>query len=148
MKAGMATISEYMPKPNSVAATFVHQTVGILIIRTSTSGWSERSSISTQAANSTTAAANRPRMRGDVQPQSEPSLTPSSSATSQPDSVSTAAIETRPGEVTGDSGIRNSVATMAIAAIAPGIQNSQWYERWSTIGPAATIAKPAPTPML
>src|SRR6476469_5753320 len=131
MKAGMATISEYMPKPNSVAATFVHQTVGIRIIRTSTSGWSECSSISTQAANSATAAANRPRMRGDGQPQFEPSLTDRSSATSQPDSVSTARMLTRPGDNTGDSGIRNSVATIAIAAIAPGIQNSQWYERLS-----------------
>ena len=71
----MATISEYMPKPNSVAATFVHHTVGIRIMRTSTSGCSERSSIITHATNSTTAAANRPSTRGDVQPQFEPSLT-------------------------------------------------------------------------
>ena len=121
----MATISEYMPKPNSVAATFVHHTVGIRIIRTSTSGWSERSSIVTQATNSSAAATNRPSTRGDVQPQFDPSLTPSSSATSQPDNVTAAEMLTRPGERTGDSGIRSSVATIAISAIPPGIQNSQ-----------------------
>ena len=127
---------------------FVHQTVGIRIIRTSTSGFAERSSIAIQAAISTAAPANRPMMRGDVQPQFSPSLTPSSRHTSQPESVSAAEMLTRPGALMGDSGIRNIVAAIEITAMPPGIQNSQWYERLSTIGPASTIAKPAPMPMM
>ena len=65
-------------------------------------------------------------MATEVQPQSEPSLTASSRASSQPDSVTAAEMLTRPGERTGDSGIKSSVATIAIRAMPPGIQNSQW----------------------
>ncbi len=125
-KAGTAIISEYMPKPNSVAAMFVHHTVGMRIMRTSTSGWAERSSTAIQTANSTTAPTNRPITRGDVQPQFPPWLTPSSRHTSQPERVSAAEKLTRPGALIGDSGIRNMVATIEIRAMMPGIQNSQW----------------------
>ena len=105
-------------------------------MRTSTSGCSARISVTSQATKRRTAAAKRPMMRGDVQPHSPPSLTPRSRHTSQPESVSTASGLMRPGALMGDSGTQKMVATSAIAVMTAGIQNSQWIERFSTIGPA------------
>ena len=67
---------------------FVHQTVGMRIMRTSTSGCSARISVTSQATKSSAAATKRPSTRADVHPHSPPSLTPSSRQTSQPESVS------------------------------------------------------------
>ena len=96
------------------------------IRRQSTSGTSERNSTVTHATNRTTAATNRPTIRGDDQPQSAPSLTPSSRAISHPERSPAARKFTVPGVFTGDSGTKKNVATVAIAVITSGIQNSQW----------------------
>src|SRR6478735_8294201 len=109
MNSGSTTIIEYMPKPNRKADTFVHHTIGVRIRRTSTSGTRDRSSTATQAANRIAAAANRPRIRGDDQPQLEPSLTPRRSATSHPESSAAAPRLTLPGVFTGDSGTKKNV---------------------------------------
>ena len=85
-----------------------------------------RSSTATQAANRTAAATKRPTIRADDQPQSAPSLTPSSRAISHPDRSPAARKFTVPGVFTGDSGTNRKVATVAIAVMTSGIQNSQW----------------------
>jgi hypothetical protein len=72
------------------------------------------------------AATNRPITRADVQPQSAPSLTPSSRAISQPDRSPAARKFTVPGVFTGDSGTNRKVAIVAIAVMTSGIQKSQW----------------------
>src|SRR6201995_1608667 len=76
----------YSPTPISSATTLLVQTPGRRIIFMSISGVAARSSDQTQAAASTTAAANSPRTTGEPQPQSDASLNGTSSATSQPDS--------------------------------------------------------------
>jgi hypothetical protein len=54
----------------------------------------------------------------------------------------------RPGARTGDSGTKSAVATVAKMTATRGSQNSQWYERWSTITPASTMPAPAPMPRI
>ena len=65
-------------------------------------------------------------MRGSLQPQSEPSLMPTSRHTSQPESRNAPSQLTRPGTLIGDSGTKNTVATVATTMRTSGIQNSQW----------------------
>src|SRR5262249_39379056 len=90
--------------------------------------------------------ANSPIVTGDVQPQVEPSLTGTSSATSQPPRSTAPVQSTVPGARIGDSGTKISVPTAAATTPPSGIQNSQWYESASGNGPARTNRGPAPIP--
>jgi hypothetical protein len=65
-------------------------------------------------------------VRADVQPQLAPSLTATSSATSQPESRSPPSGSMRPGVRIGDSGTKTTMPAVAIATPTSGNQNSQW----------------------
>ena len=67
---------------------------------------------------------------------------------SQADMIEAPIQLTRPGDRTGDSGTKRNVVTVAPMDRTRGIQNSQWYERCSMIGPARTIPVPTPTPRM
>jgi hypothetical protein len=54
----------------------------------------------------------------------------------------------RPGVFTGDSGIPKITPSRAITTSTPGSQNSHGQDRFSTIGPAATMPIPAPMPKI
>ena len=51
---------------------------------------------------------------------------PTSRQTSQPESRKAPSQLTRPGTLIGDSGTKNTVATVATTTRTSGIQNSQW----------------------
>src|SRR5665213_4110073 len=72
----------------------------------------------------------------------------SSPVTSQADMIDAPTQLTRPGARTGDSGTKRNVVTIAPSDRIKGIQNNQWYERCSTIGPESTIPAPTPTPRM
>src|SRR5215472_162267 len=135
----------YMPTPMSSATRLFVQTARRRIMVMSISGVAARSSAATQIAASTTAAASSPITRAEPQPQSEASLSASSSATSQPDSSTAGSQLIRPGLRTGDSGTNSSAPTAAAIVRNSGSQNSQRQPSASTIGPASTIPRPAPT---
>ena len=67
--AGITAIEAYIPTPSRNAARFVVQTARAAIIRMSTSGSRDRSSLRTQAATTAAAPANRPSVLGEPQPQ-------------------------------------------------------------------------------
>src|SRR6266851_5642845 len=115
------------------------------IIFMSISGVAARNSAATQPTASTTAPANRPITRPEPHPHSGALLSATSSATSQADSSTADSQLIRPGERTGDSGTNSTADTAAMTVRIIGSQNSQRYPRPSTIGPARTIPRPAPT---
>ena len=117
-------------------------------MRMSTTGASLRDSAHTQTRIRTAASTKRPIVFPEVQPQLPPSLTGTSSATSQPASSTAPIGSIRPGVRTGDSGTNTIVPTAAATTATSGSQNSQWYERCSTIGPARTIPRPPPMPRI
>src|SRR5262245_53634085 len=124
----MTMIDPYMPTPSISAATFVHHTDGTRITVRSMSGTAERLSTSSHPPNSVTAAANRPIVPADAQPQVEPLDSPSSSATSHAASAPAAATLTEPVARTGDSGMNATVAATASPATISGNQNSQCHD--------------------
>ena len=129
----------------SSATTLFVQTPGRRIIFMSISGVAARSSDQTQAAASSTAAANSPRTAGEPQPQSDASLNGTSSATSQPDSSTAGSQLIVPRPRTGDCGMNSTEPTAAITVAMPGSQNSQCQLSAFTIGPASTIPRLPPT---
>ena len=115
-----------MPKQISVADRFVAQTGRSRSIVMSTSGSTIRDSTATHATTASAANASRPSVGADVQPQLGPSLTATSSATSQVASSRPPAQSTLPGERIGDSGIITIVTIATGTIAASGSQNSQW----------------------
>jgi hypothetical protein len=111
----------------------------------SISGVAARSSAVTQPAARITAPASRPTTRLEPQPQAGASLSATSSATSHEDSRTAGSKLIRPGERTGDSGTNSTADTAAMIVRIIGSQNSQRYPSPSTIGPARTMPRPAPT---
>src|SRR5947209_479378 len=105
---GTSTNEANIPNPNTSAARLVVHTGRSRIIRMSTSGAALRDSAHTHAGTSTSAAANKPSVRTDVQPQLAPSLTGTSNATSQPASRTAPSGSIRPGVRTGDSGTKTT----------------------------------------
>ena len=144
----MRTNALYMPKPSSSAAAFVVQTAGSRIIFMSTSGCRERLSALTHAAASRAAMTKRPSVFVDPQCHVGPSLTATSNATSQAESSAPPSQWMLPGARLVDSGMKRIAATAATDVTASGIQNSQWYDRWSTTGPAITMPRPLPMPII
>ena len=115
-----------MPKPISVAERFVAHTGRSRSIVMSTSGSAIRDSTTTQATTASTDAASRPSVAADSQPQLGPSLTATSSVTSQAASSRPPAQSTLPGVRIGDSGIITIVMIATGMITASGSQNSQW----------------------
>src|SRR5690242_18661594 len=115
--SGTSTNEANMPKPSTSAARFVVQTGRSRIICMSTSGARLRDSDQTHTGISTAAAANRPSVFGDVQPQVGPSLIGSSTAP-------TGSI--RPRVRTGDSGTNRTIPIVAMITATSGNQKSQW----------------------
>ena len=76
--AGGSACCAYMPKPTKTEATLVSSTCGRAVVRRSTSGSRVRSSQQPQASRTTAAAANRPSVVAEPQPQSAPLETASS----------------------------------------------------------------------
>src|SRR3954465_15967438 len=95
----------------------------------STSGSAMRGLPTTHTTTANIATRNRPIVGGEVQPQLGPSLTATSSATSQVASSSPPAQSTLPGVRIGDSGIITIVMTATGISTASGSQNSQWESR-------------------
>src|SRR6266581_1152233 len=116
----------YIPTPSSRATRLFVQTAVRRIMAMSISGVAARSSVITQAAPSTTAAASRPSTRPEPQPQSGASLSATSSATSQADSSTAGSQLIRPRVRTGDSGTNSTAETAAATVRIIGSQNSQW----------------------
>ena len=135
----------YSPMPMSSATRLFVQTPGRRIIFMSISGVAARSSDQTQAAASSTAAASSPMTAGDPQPQSDASLSGTSSATSQPDSSTAGSQLIVPGLRMGDWGTNSTAPTAAITVAMPGSQNSQCQLSAFTIGPASTMPRLPPT---
>src|ERR1700733_3110861 len=135
----------YRPTPMSSATRWFVQTPGRRIIFMSISGVAARSSDQTQAAASSTAAANSPRTVGEPQPQSDASLSGTSSATSQPDSSTAGSQLIVPRLRAGDWGMNSTAPTAAITVTMPGSQNSQRQLSAFTIGPASTMPRLPPT---
>src|SRR5476649_1539270 len=121
----MSRNDEYIPKPKTNPVRFVVHTGRSRIILMSTSGSVIRVSTSTQTTSSTTDAAKRPSTRGDDQPQSDPSLTPTRRATSQADMSSAPTQSTLPGARTGDSGTKKTIPAVAPTMPISGNQKSQ-----------------------
>ncbi len=121
----MTTIIENIVKPNRIAVIFVRYTVGIRIIRISTSGWALRLSTMIQMAMSSPASTRRPRTELDPHPHRGPWLIPRSRATSHAASSDAPPIDTFPATRMGDSGTRSMVTTHAMAMAIAGSQNSQ-----------------------
>src|SRR4051794_15404425 len=136
-----------MPAPNSSATTFVVHTAGSRIMRMSMRGLPERSSTATQPAASAAAAANRPIVSGEDQPQALPLLSGSSSATSQAESRPAAAQLTLPLERLGDGGTNRQASRPVTTTTPSGIQNSQRQLSAATTGPASTMPMPPPSAM-
>ena len=113
-----------MPKPTQPATTLEVHTPRRRIMCMSIIGTGTRSSTATHAAASTTATANRPRIRADVQPHWLPSLSAISSATSHPASRRAGPTGRRAGVRTGDSGTNSSAAAAATRVTTIGSQNS------------------------
>src|SRR5438552_2457341 len=118
--SGTRTNEANIPKPNTSAARFVVHTGRSLIMRMSTSGALLRDSAHTHAAASTTALAKSPTVRADVHPQLGPSLTGTSSATSQPASRTAPVGSMRPGIRIGDSGTNTKIPAVAAATATSG----------------------------
>jgi hypothetical protein len=135
----------YIPVPISSATRLFVHTAGSRIICMSISGVAARSSAITQPAASAALAASRPITVAEPQPQSGASLTATSSATSQADMRTADSQLIRPGTRTGDSGTNAVAATAAARVKISGSQNSQCQSSASTIGPATTMPRPAPT---
>ena len=129
---------------SSATRLFVH-TPGRRIIFMSINGVAARSSDQTQAAARSTAPASSPMTAGDPQPQSDASLSGTSSATSQPDSSTAGSQLIVPGLRIGDCGTNSTAPTAAITVAMPGSQNSQCQLSAFTIGPANTIPRLPPT---
>ena len=146
--SGTSTNEANIPKPRTSAARLVVHTGRRRIMRMSTSGSSLRDSTRTHAAARTIAAASEPSVPAEIHPQLEPSLTGTSKATSQPASSRAPAGLIRPGVRTGDSGTNTTIPTAAATTATSGSQNSQWYDRCCTTGPASTIPSPPPMPMI
>ena len=86
----------------------------------STIGSGTRSSTSPQVAPSTAAAAKRPKVGADVQPQLSPSVSATSNEISAPERRIAPGMSTREGVFTGDSGTKKCTSTIAAATpIAP-----------------------------
>jgi hypothetical protein len=102
-----------MPKPTSSAARLVARTAGSRMRPMSTSGSRRRDSTTIQTTASTAAVPKSARVRAEPQPQAFAWLTPSSSATSAPDSSPAPSQSILAGERTGDSGTHKRVATIA-----------------------------------
>ena len=115
-----------MPNPISVAERLVVHTGRSRSMVMSTRASATRVSTTIQAPAITTEAASRPSVAADVQPQLEPSLTATSSATSQPASSTPPGQSILPGLRIGDSGITNMVTSAAGTTASSGSQNSQW----------------------
>ncbi len=148
MKAGRNAITEYMQMPSSRAVRFVVHTAGWRIICMSMRGAFARVSTRAQITPMMTASRKSPSVFHESQPQDEPWLMPSSSATSQPESSRAPGMLTVPAVRTGDSGTSSQVATAAATMMMPGMMNSQCQLRWETIGPATVIPRPLPTAMI
>src|SRR5438876_4539358 len=84
--AGTRMNEPNIPKPKSDAVRLVVHTLRCRIIRMSTSGSEERASATTHAAQEAAARTNSARTDTEAQPQAGPSLTATSSATSQVES--------------------------------------------------------------
>ncbi len=113
---------EYMPNPSRSATAFVVQTPRMRIMRMSTSGWSDRDSLRTQNASSTTPIAMQPIVFDESQCQVAVSLTAISTAAS-PSDIRAAPVQlTRPGTRIGDSGTNKCTRTVAATI---GISGSQ-----------------------
>src|SRR6478752_2081424 len=128
---GTSTNEANMPKPSTSAARLVVHTGPSRIICMSTSGERLRDSTRTQSGISTTASANRPSVRADVQPQLEPWLTGTSRAISHAASSTAPSQSIRPRVLTGDSGTKTTIPMVATITAPSGNQNSQWYEKCS-----------------
>ena len=85
-----------------------------------------RDSTQTQTGISTAAMANRPSVFGDVQPHVAPWLTGTSSATSHAPSSTAPSESIRPRVLTGDSGTKKTIPTVATITAISGNQKSQW----------------------
>ena len=116
----------YIPAPTRKAAALTVQTPRTRISPMSISGAAIRSSLRTQTTNITAAAPTRPQTRASPQPHAEVWVIPSSSRTSQEESSSAPTQSTLPGDLTGDSGTKKTVATVALTVTTSGNQNSQW----------------------
>ena len=115
-----------MPNPKSSAARLVLATAGMRIIFMSTNGDLERLSATTQRTIRTAVAPNRAMTVVSPQPQSGAYEMASRPVTSQADMRTAPSQLIRPGDRTGDSEMNTNVATVAIADMIIGIQNSQW----------------------
>src|ERR1700730_14771029 len=129
----------------SSATRLLVQTAGSRIIFMSISGVADRSSDQTQAAASTTAPASSPMTAGDPQPQTDASLSGTSSSTSHPDRRMAGSQLIVPGLRMGDWGTNSTAPTVAITVTMAGSQNSQRQLSAFTIGPASTMARLAAT---
>src|SRR5690349_7823198 len=123
---GISTNDANMPKPIRVADRLVVQTGRRRSMAMSTSGSAIRCSTTTQATASIAASANSPSVCADPQPQLGPSLTATSSATSQPASSTPPGRSIFPGLRIGDSGTISMVTMVAGTIASSGSQNSQW----------------------
>ena len=115
-----------MPKPSTSAARLVVHTGRSRIICMSTSGERVRDSTQTQTGISNRGHAKRPIVLGEVQPHDAPSLTGTSSATSQAASSTAPSESIRPRVLTGDSGTKTMIPTVATITAISGNQKSQW----------------------
>lgn len=112
-KSGIRRNDEYMPKPSRAATAFVVQTPRMRIIRMSTSGCRDRTSLHTQATRPVAPAASRTTVRAEPQCQTGASLTATSRAAS-PIDISTAPTQfALPRTRSGDSGTKSWIATVA-----------------------------------
>lgn len=134
-----------MPTPISSATRLLVHTAGSRIMSMSISGAAARRSLHTQTTANTSAATSSPITLPEPQPHSGASLSATSSATSQAESSSAGSQLIRPGVRTGDGGTRKKAATAATMVRIIGSQKSQCQSSASTIGPASTMPRPAPT---
>ena len=112
------------------------------------SGSRTRSSTRTNTTSATTPSTNRPTVLR-LAPAPRLALADREQQRHQAtDRMPAPSTSRRPGVRTGDSGMPKIAPSSAMTTRTSGSQNSQCHERCSTIGPAATMPTPAPTPKI
>ena len=112
----------YIPAPSRNATRLVVQTPRMRIIAMSISGSSLWTSTHTQAAQPSSPIARSPRVLGEPQPQVIVSEIAIRTQMNPPDISAAASQLTRPGTLTGDSGMNLQVQKAAISVMTSGIQ--------------------------